>query len=78
MAGSGHTTKKGWNVPSEGPEINPEDYRSEKTKSNSRSELSRDCFHDNHHEQDYDNIGISTVSNEIFQFEKSSQCYNST
>ena len=53
MAGSGHTTKKGWNVPSEGPELNPEDYRSGRTKNNFSSELSRDCFHEIHLEQAY-------------------------
>ena len=47
MAGSGHLTKRGWTVPAEKPEINHEDYRSEKTKSNFRRELTRDCFLDN-------------------------------
>ena len=50
-AGSGHMTQNRWNVPAERPEINPEDYRSEKTKSNFRSEPTRDCFLDNHQEQ---------------------------
>ena len=54
MAGSGHTTNRGWNVPAERPEINPEDYRSEKTKSNFRSELTQNCFLDNQQKQAYD------------------------
>ena len=58
MAGSGHMTKKGWNVPGERPEINPKHYRSEKTKSNFRSELTRDCFLDNHQEQAYDSLRL--------------------
>ena len=33
-AGSGHMTQNRWNVPAERLEINPEDYRSEKTISN--------------------------------------------
>ena len=51
---SGHMTQNRWNVPAERPEINPEDYRSKKTKSNLRSEPTRDCFLDNHQEQAYD------------------------
>ena len=47
-------TQNRWNVPAERPEINPEDYRSEKTKSNCRSEPTRDCLLDNHQEQAYD------------------------
>ena len=47
MVGSGHSTKRRWSVPAEKPEFNPEDYRSEKTKSNFRRELTRDCFLDN-------------------------------
>ena len=31
-ARSGHVTQNRWNVPAERPEINPEDYRSEKLK----------------------------------------------
>ena len=34
-AGSGHVTQNRWNIPTERPEINREDYRSEKTKNNS-------------------------------------------
>ena len=52
---SGHVTQNRGNVPVERLEINPEDYRSEKTKNNSRSELIRDCLHDNHTIQGYDN-----------------------
>ena len=53
-AGFGHLTQNRWNVPAERPEVNPENYRSEKTKSNFRSELTRECFLDNRHEQAYD------------------------
>ena len=38
MAGPGHMTKKGWNVPAERPETNPEVPRSEKARNNLRSE----------------------------------------
>ena len=53
-AGSAHVTPNRWNVPSERPEINPEDYRSEKTKNYFRSEPTRDCLYDNHTNQAYD------------------------
>ena len=53
-AGSGHVTQNRWNVPAERPEINPEDYRSAKTKNNSRGEPTRDCLHDNRTNQAYD------------------------
>ena len=53
-AGSRHVTQNRWNVLAERPEVNPEDYRSEKTKSNFRSELTRDCFLDNRQERAYD------------------------
>ena len=48
-AASGHATQNKWNVPAERPEINPEDYRSEKTKNYFRSEPTRDCLYDNKH-----------------------------
>ena len=37
-AGSGQLTKNAWNVPSEGPEINPEVQRNLSTKNNQRIE----------------------------------------
>ena len=37
-AGSGHSTQNKWNVPSGGPEINPEETYDEKTKKNIRCE----------------------------------------
>ena len=37
-AGSGHLTQNRWNVPSERPEINPEETYGEKTKKNTRCE----------------------------------------
>ena len=45
-SGSGHLTQKRWNVPSERPEINPEENCSNKTRKNSRSEQFRDCLID--------------------------------
>ena len=53
-AGSGHVTQNRRNVPAERPEINPEDYRSEKTKNYFRSEPTRDCLYGNHTNQAYD------------------------
>ena len=41
-SGSGHLTQNRWNVPSERPEINPEENCSNKTRKNSRSEQFRD------------------------------------
>ena len=46
--------KRGWNFPAERPKINPNDYCSEKTEGNFRSELTRDCLLDNIQEQAYD------------------------
>ena len=37
-AGSGRLTQNRWNVPSEGPENNPEEIYGEKTKKNTRGE----------------------------------------
>ena len=53
-AGSGHVTQNRWNFPVEGPENNPEDYRSENTKNYFRSEPTRDCLYDSHTNQAYD------------------------
>ena len=58
-AGSGHVTRKGWDVPAERPETYTEDYRIDKTRINSNSEpvryrLNEDCNDqacDNLHEQ---------------------------
>ena len=57
---SGHVTQNRWNVPAERPEIDPEDYRSEETKSNSRSEPICGCLNDNLQEQAYDNRSSSS------------------
>ena len=46
ISGSGHLTQNRWNVPSERPEINCKEFRSEKTRENSRSEPIRDHFND--------------------------------
>ena len=53
-AGSGQVTPNRWNVPVERPEINPEDYRNEKTRNSSRSEPVRDRHNDNYEDQAYD------------------------
>ena len=53
-AGSGHVTRNRWNVPAERPEVNPEDYRSEKIRNNSRSEPIRDRLNDDYTDQAYD------------------------
>ena len=54
-AGSGHVTQNRRNVPVERPEINPEDYRSEKITNSSRSESIRDRLNHNYMDQAYDN-----------------------
>ena len=41
MAGSGHSTKKGWNVPFETPETNPEGLQGKKARNDLRSELTQ-------------------------------------
>ena len=51
---SGLMTQNRWNVPAERQKINHEDYRSETTKINFRSEPTRDCLLENHQEQAYD------------------------
>ena len=63
-AGSGHMTQNRWNVPVERPEISPEDYRSEKTKSNSRNEPVRGCLNDNLKKQAYDMMRRQRISNQ--------------
>ena len=47
-AGSGHVTHNRWNVSVERPEINPEDYRSEKIRNSSRGEPIGDRLSDNY------------------------------
>ena len=53
-AGSGHVTQKGWNVQVERPEINFEEYRNDKIRSNSRSEAVRHRLIDDPIDQAYD------------------------
>ena len=43
-AGSGQMTQNRWNVPAKRPDINPEDYRIEKTKNYFRSEPTRESL----------------------------------
>ena len=56
MAGSGHRTRKRWDVPSEGPELISEVQRNLNAKSNLRNEqdenqLNNDCPHLNVHDK---------------------------
>ena len=53
-AGSGHVTQNRWNVPAERPEINPEDYHSEKVRNKSRNKSIRDRLNDDYTDQAYD------------------------
>ena len=58
-AGSGHVTRKGWNVPAERPEASSEVLRNVDTRDNSRSEHVQNCQNDdqpNHNA--YDNRRI--------------------
>ena len=61
---SGYVTQNRWNVQVERPEINPEDYRSEKIRNSSRSEPIRDCLNDNYEDQAYENMAEVRI---IFQ-----------
>ena len=45
-AGSGHTTRKGWNVPAERPDTNSEALRNASTRDNSRSKQIPNCQND--------------------------------
>ena len=54
MAGSGHVTQKGRNVPAERPETNTEVFRGEKARNNSKSELVQNCLNDGITENAYD------------------------
>ena len=50
MAGSGHGTRKGWDVPSERPELNSEVQRNLNTKNNSRYEQNENQLNDDYPE----------------------------
>ena len=65
-AGSGHVTQNRWNVPAERPEIDPEDYRSEKTRNNPRSEPIRDRLNDNYADQVYDSYPNLSYASIVF------------
>ena len=60
MVGSGQMTKKGWNVPSERPETNPEGLRSEKARNDLRSEQTQGRQHNDPLDEycAYDNVLI--------------------
>ena len=53
-AGSGHMTRKGWDVPAERPETYTENYRIDKTRSNSSSEPVRNRLNQDCNDQAYD------------------------
>ena len=54
MAGTGNMTQKGWNVPTEGPEIDPEVLRSEIPRNNLKSERVRNRLNDEPMDNAYD------------------------
>ena len=54
MAGSGHMTKKGWNVRAEGPDTNTEVLRNEKARTNSKTELVQNRLSDRAIDNAYD------------------------
>ena len=54
VAGSGHVTQKGWNVPAEGPETNTEVLRNEKDRNNSKSERVQNRLNDGPTDRAYD------------------------
>ena len=53
MAGPGHGTRKGWDVPSERPELNPEVQQNLNAKSNLRNEQ-----HENQLNDDYPDLNV--------------------
>ena len=53
MAGPGHGTRKGWDVPSERPELNPEVQRNLNAKNNLRNEQ-----HENQLNDDYPDLNV--------------------
>ena len=57
MAGPGHGTRKGWDVPSERPELNPEVQRNLNAKSNLRNEQ-----HENQLNDDYPDLNVHDMS----------------
>ena len=58
MAGSGHMTQKGWNVPGKGPEIDSEVLRGENSRNNFRSERVRNRLNDESMNNAYDSSTI--------------------
>ena len=54
MAGSGHVTQNGWNVPAEEAETNTEVLRNEKPRNNSKSELVQNRLNDGPIDNAYD------------------------
>ena len=54
MAGSGHMTPKGWSVPAERPEIDPEVLRSENFRNNLKCERVRNRLNDEPMDNAYD------------------------
>ena len=56
MAGSGHTTQRGWNIPAERPEMNTEVLRNEKPGNNSKSERVQNRLNDEPTNNAYDTV----------------------
>ena len=62
MAGSGHMTQKGWNVPAEGPETNTEVLRNGKVRNNSKDEFAQNRHNDEPIGNAYDNDQTEIIS----------------
>ena len=71
MAGPGHGTRKGWDVPSERPELNPEVQRNLNAKSNLRNEQ-----HENQLNDDYPDLNV--YDNTRVPFKRLPLCKNSS
>ena len=61
-AGSGHMTQKGWNVSTEGPEIDPEVLRSENSRNNLKSERVENRPNDEPADDAYDMVTGGNIS----------------
>ena len=63
LAGSGHVTRKGWNVLAESPETNSEVLRNVSTTDNLRSEHAQNRQNDGHSDHNtYDNMSVTAKS----------------
>ena len=55
-AGSGQSSQKGWNIPTERTERQPEDHSSQKVRSSSRSQPVRFRLYDENTDNAYDTL----------------------